>query len=394
MSKEIIQFDQAMFESKLDRMVREKVEQTINLMLDAEADGIANAGKYERNSERKAFRAGHYDRNLTVKAGKLNLRIPKLKGEVFRSQVVERYRRREESVEEALMEMYLAGVSTRRVDDISQLLWGERMPSQTLSDKLKKVYAEIDEWRNRPLESEYPYVFVDGVWHKRSWGGRVENVSVLVAIGVDADGHREVIAVDEGMREDAASWESFFRTMIERGLKGVRLVVGDRCAGLVSTVGSMLPDAKYQRCMVHFMRNVLSKVPPSHREWAAAALKAIFAQESREAAMSKAEGVAAGMEERKLRAAASCLREGVGETTTYLLDEFPTAHRTKLRTNNMIERLNREIRRRTRVIGSFPDSNSALMLVCARIRYVTANTWSDRRYMDMSRLDDRLQSAS
>jgi len=394
MSKEIIQFDQAMFESKLDRMVREKVEQIVNQMLDAEADEIANASRYERTGGRKAYRAGHYDRRVVAKAGSLDLRIPKLKGEVFRSQVIERYRRRESSVEEALMEMYMAGVSTRRVDDISQLLWGERMPSQTLSDKLKKVYEDIDEWRGRPLEGEWPYVFVDGVWHKRSWGGHVENVSVLVAIGVDAEGRREVIAVDEDMREDAASWEQFFRGMIERGLSGVRLVVGDRCAGLVATVNSMLPKARYQRCMVHFMRNVLSKTPPSHREWASAALKAVFAQESREAALAKAGTVAAEMESRKLRSAANCLREGIGETTTYLLDEFPSNHRTKLRTNNMIERLNREIRRRTRVVGGFPDSNSALMLVCARIRYVTADTWSDRRYMDMSRLDDNLQSAA
>ena len=185
------------------------------------------------------------------------------------------------------MEMCLAGVSTRQVDDISKLLWGDRMPSQTLSDKLKRVYDDIDRWRTRPLESEYPYVFMDGVWHKRSWGGSVENVSVLVAIGVNAEGHREVIGVTEGMREDAASWEQFIRSMIERGLKGVRLVVGDRCAGLVSTVNSMLPRAKYQRCMVHFMRNVLSKVPPNHRDWASAALKAIFAMESRESALAK-----------------------------------------------------------------------------------------------------------
>ena len=394
MPKEIIQFDQAMFESNLDRMVRKKVEQTIDLMLDAEVDEIANAARYERSGDRKAFRAGHYDRHLTAKAGKLNLRVPKLKGEVFRSQVIERCRRREESVEEALMEMYMAGVSTRRVDDISQLLWGERMPPQTLSDKLKKVYEDIDEWRGRPLEGEYPYVFVDGVWRKRSWGGHVENVSVLVAIGINADGHREVIAVDEGMREDSASWERFFRGMIERGLSGVRLVVGDRCAGLVATVNSMPPKAEYQRCMAHFMRNVLSKTPPSHREWASAALKAVFAQESREAALAKAETVAAKMEARRLKAAANCLREGIGETTTYLLSEFPVNHRTKLRTNDMIERLNREIRRRTRVVGGFPDGNSALMLVCARIRYVTANSWSDRRYMDMSRLDDNLQSAA
>ena len=394
MSKEIIQFDQAMFETKLDTMVREKVERIVNAMLDAEADEIANAARYERTGERKAYRAGHYERKLTAKAGRLALKVPKLKGAVFESAVIERYRRREQSVEESLIDMYLAGVSTRQVDDISQLLWGDRMPSQTLSDKLKKVYEDIDSWRTRPLESEYPYVFMDGVWHKRSWGGHVENVSVLVAIGVDSEGHREVIGVAEGMKEDGDSWEQFVRGMIERGLKGVRLVVGDRCAGLVSTVNSMLPKARYQRCMVHFMRNVLSKTPPTHRQWASAALKAIFAMESRESALAKAESVAAEMETRRLKAAANCLREGVGETTTYLLPEFPDGHRRRIRTNNMIERLNREIRRRTRVVGSFPDGNSALMLVCARIRYVTDNEWSTRRYLDMSRLDDTLQAAN
>ena len=394
MSKEIIQFDQAMFETKLDTMVREKVERIVNAMLDAEADEIANAARYERTGERKAYRAGHYERKLTAKAGRLALKVPKLKGAVFESAVIERYRRREQSVEESLIDMYLAGVSTRQVDDISQLLWGDRMPSQTLSDKLKKVYEDIDSWRTRPLESEYPYVFMDGVWHKRSWGGHVENVSVLVAIGVDSEGHREVIGVAEGMKEDGDSWEQFVRGMIERGLKGVRLVVGDRCAGLVSTVNSMLPKARYQRCMVHFMRNVLSKTPPTHRQWASAALKAIFAMESRESALAKAESVAAEMEARRLKAAANCLREGVGETTTYLLPEFPDGHRRRIRTDNMIERLNREIRRRTRVVGSFPDGNSALMLVCARIRYVTDNECSTRRYLDMSRLDDTLQAAN
>ena len=394
MPENIIQIDQNLLETRLDRLVAEKVTELLNAMLDAEADEIANAARYERTGERRAYRAGHYGRRLTAKAGRLELKVPKLKGAVFESAVIERYRRREESVEEALIDMYLAGVSTRQVDDISQLLWGERMPSQTLSDKLKKVYGDIDAWRTRPLEDEYPYVFVDGVWHKRSWGGSVENVSILVAIGIDAEGHREVIGVTEGMKEDRASWEQFFRGMIERGLKGVRLVVGDRCAGLVSTVNGMLPKARYQRCMVHFMRNVLSKVPPAHREWASAALKAVFAMESRESALAKAGQIAAEMESRKLKAAANCLREGIGETTTYLLPEFPDGHRRRIRTNNMIERLNREIRRRTRVVGSFPDGDSALMLVCARIRYVTANEWSTRRYLDMSRLDDTLVEAN
>ena len=303
-------------------------------------------------------------------------------------------RRREESVEEALIDMYLAGVSTRQVDDISQLLWGDRMPSQTLSDKLKRVYADIDAWRERPLEQEYAYLFMDGVWHKRCWGGSVENAGILVDIGIGADGRREVLSVAEGMKEDAESWRSFIKGMLARGLKGVRLVTGDRCAGLVAAAGELLPGARYQRCMVHFERNILAKVNPKNRDWAADALKAVFSMETRDKALEKAESVAGEMEARKLKEAASCLRDGIGETTTYLLDDYPREHRRRIRTNNMIERLNREIRRRTRVVGSFPDGRSALMLVCARVRYVTSNEWSTRRYLDMSRLGETVPAAN
>lgn len=394
MSQQILQVDQAMLETTLDWMVRKSVEETLNAMLDAEADEITGAARYERSGERKAYRAGHYERDLTVKAGKMSLKVPKLKGAVFESAVIERYRRREESVEEALIDMYLAGVSTRQVDDVSQLLWGDRMPSQTLSDKLKKVYADIDEWRGRPLEQDYPYLFMDGVWHKRCWGGSVENVSILVAVGVGMDGRREVLSVAEGMKEDSESWREFIKGMLARGLKGVRLVTGDRCAGLVAAVNELLPGARYQRCMVHFERNILAKVNPKNRDWAADALKAIFSMESRDKAPEKAESVAKDMEARKLREAAKCLREGIGETTTYLLDDYPREHRRRIRTNNMIERLNREIRRRTRVVGSFPDGRSALMLVCARVRYVTSSEWSTRRYLDMSRLGENVQSAN
>ena len=394
MSQQILQVDQAMLETTLDRMVRKSVEETLNAMLDAEADEITGAARYERSGERKAYRAGHYERDLTVKAGKMSLKVPKLKGAVFESAVIERYRRREESVEEALIDMYLAGVSTRQVDDVSQLLWGDRMPSQTLSDKLKKVYADIDEWRGRPLEQDYPYLFMDGVWHKRCWGGSVENVSILVAVGVGMDGRREVLSVAEGMKEDSESWREFIKGMLARGLKGVRLVTGDRCAGLVAAVNELLPGARYQRCMVHFERNILAKVNPKNRDWAADALKAIFSMESRDKALEKAESVAKDMEARKLREAAKCLREGIGETTTYLLDDYPREHRRRIRTNNMIERLNREIRRRTRVVGSFPYGRSASMLICARVRYVTSSEWSTRRYLDMSRLGENVQSAN
>ena len=289
MPNQILQVDENMLETKLDRLVSEKVEQLLNAMLDAEADEIAGAARYERTGDRKAYRAGHYERDLTVKAGTVTLRVPKLKGALFESAVIDRYRRREESVEEALIDMYLAGVSTRQVDDISRLLWGERMPSQTLSDKLKKVYEDIDRWRNRPLaDRSYPYLFVDGVWHKRTWGGSVENVSVLVAIGVDDTGHREVIGVAEGMKEDKASWVSFFQWLRGRGLDGVKLVVGDKCLGMLEAVGEVFPEAKYQRCTVHFYRNVFSVTPRSKVKLVAKMLKAIHAQESKKAAREKA----------------------------------------------------------------------------------------------------------
>ena len=394
MLQQILQVDQAMLETTLDRMVRKSVEETLNAMLDAEADEITGAARYERSGERRAYRAGRYERDLTVKAGRMSLKVPKLKGAVFESAVIERYRRREESVEEALIDMYLAGVSTRQVDDISQLLWGDRMPSQTPGDRLKRIYADIDAWRDRPLVQDYPYVFMDGVWHRRCWGGSVENAGVLVAIGVGADGRREVISVAEGLKEDAESWRSFITGMLARGLKGVRLVTGDRCAGLVSAVGELLPGARCQRCMVHFERNVLARADPKNRDWAADALKAVFSMETRDKALEKAESVAAEMESRKLREAAGCPREGIGEATTYLLDDYPREHRRRIRTNNMIERLNREIRRRTRVVGSFPDGRSALMPVCARIRYVTSDEWSTRRYLDMSRLGETVPAAN
>ena len=186
MPNQILQVDENMLETKLDRLVSEKVEQLLNAMLDAEADEITGAARYERSGERRAYRAGHYERNLTVKAGTMTLKVPKLKGALFESAVIERYRRREESVEEALIDMYLAGVSTRQVDDISRLLWGERMPSQTLSDKLKKVYEDIDLWRNRPLGRVYPYLFVDGVWHNEyltCWGPGLLRLGAIMSFG-------------------------------------------------------------------------------------------------------------------------------------------------------------------------------------------------------------------
>ena len=279
MSGNIIQLNEDLIKNNLKDLVRSSVEETLNALLDHEADELVRAGKYERTGDRKGYRSGHYERNFGTTSGEVRLRVPKLKGIQFETAIIERYKRRECSVEEALIEMYLAGVSVRRVEDITELLWGTKVSSGTISHLNQKAYKHIEEWRQRPLTGEYPYVYVDGIYLKRCWGGEIQNVSVLVAIGVNKDGFREILGAAEGMKEDRESWLNFF---------------------------------------------------------------------------------------------------------TYM--DFPTEHWSRIRTNNLTERVNREIRRRTRAIGAFPDGNSALMLVCARLRHVAASEWGSKRYMDMEHL--------
>ena len=200
MSKPIIQLNEESVKSELKELVRNSVEETLNELLNKEAEELTSAAKYERTEARQGYRSGHYSRKLTTTSGEVRLEIPKLKGVPFETAIIERYRRRESSVEEALIEMYLAGVSVRRVEDISEALWGSRVSASTISDLNQKAYVHIEEWRNRKLSVKYPYVYVDGIYLKRNWGGEFENVSILVAIGVDEDGYREIIGAAEGMK--------------------------------------------------------------------------------------------------------------------------------------------------------------------------------------------------
>ena len=206
-------------------MVRNTVEETLNRMLDVEADRLCNAEKYQRSESRKDTRAGHYNRKLHTKAGEVSLKVPKLRRQTFETAIIERYRRRESSVEEALIEMYLAGVSVRRIEDITEALWGTKVSPGTISNLNKKGYKSIEVWRNRSIHEQYPYVYLDGIVLKRSWAGDVSNVSVLVAIGVDEYGYRKILGVVEGAKEDKAGWSAFLRHLKRRGLKGVRLII-------------------------------------------------------------------------------------------------------------------------------------------------------------------------
>ena len=385
MSEKIVQLNEEVIKGQLKELVRGSVEETLNELLEAEAEKLTQAARYERSEARQGYRSGHYDRNLTTTSGDVTLHMPRLKGVSFETAIIERYRRRESSVEEALIEMYLAGVSVRRVEDITETLWGSKVSPSTISELNKKAYVHIEDWRNRPLQGgRYPYVYVDGIYLRRNWGGEFENVAILVAIAVNEDGYREVLGAAEGMKEDKASWINFFQWLRGRGLDGVKLIVGDKCLGMLEAVGEVFPEAKYQRCTVHFYRNVFTVTPKTKMKQVTLMLKAIHAQESKEAAQEKAVSIAAKLREMKLLSAAKKVEDSVGETLTYM--DFPTEHWSRIRTNNLTERVNREIRRRTRAIGAFPDGNSALMLVCARLRHVAASEWGSKRYMDMEHL--------
>ena len=380
----VISIDDARIKGHLDTIVRGTVEETLNALLDAEADRLVNAGKYERTEGRRDYRSGHYERKLSTKAGDVTLKMPKFRHSALDTAIIERYKRRESSVEEALMEMYLAGVSVRRVEDITEALWGTKVSPSTVSNLNKKIYGQIEAWRNKPIEGQHPYVFLDGIVLKRTWAGEVRNVSLLVAIGVNSEGYREILGIVEGPKEDKAGWSGMLKHLKQRGLNGVSLIVSDACMGLRESVAEYFPDALWQRCVVHFYRNVFNKVPSTKVREVTHMLKAIHAQENREAAQTKATEVIAKLQGMKCNAAADLIEECILETLTYY--SFPDQHWIKLKTNNPLERLMREIRRRTRVVGAFPDVNSCLNLAAARLRHIAGTKWSTKRYMNMNLL--------
>jgi transposase-like protein len=258
---QVIRIDDERVQDYLRNVVRGSVEETLNAMLEAEADQLCNAGRYERTEARRDTRAGSYRRKLGTQAGEVDLKIPKLRQQTFETAIIERYRRRESSVEEALIEMYLAGVSVRRVEDITEALWGTRVSPATVSNLNKKIYATIEAWRNRPIEVDHPYVYLDGIVLKRTWAGEVRNVSLLVAMGVNAEGHRDILGIVEGAKEDKASWLNFLKHLKDRGVRGTRLIISDACLGLVEAAAEVYPHARWQRCVVHWYRNAFAKAP-------------------------------------------------------------------------------------------------------------------------------------
>ena len=308
--QEVIKIDEAEVQNHLNELVRGSVEETLNQLLDAEAQALCEAEKYERSSERKDSRAGYYQRGLETKAGKVTLKVPKLRKNTFETAIIERYKRRESSVEEALMEMYLAGVNE--------------------------------------------------------------------------EGYRKVLGIAEGAKEDKAGWSGFLSHLKGRGLTGVRLFISDACRGLVEALDEHYPETKWQRCVVHFYRNVFSHTPRHKMREVTALLKAIHAQEDLEAALEKAAQVIKKLEAMKLPRAANLVKTSIRETLSYYA--FPSQHWRNIRTNNPLERVMREIRRRTKVVGAFPDGHSALILSAARLRHIAGTQWGSRKYVNMQLL--------
>src|SRR5262245_16943792 len=284
--------------------------------------------------------------------------------------------------------MYLAGVSVRRVEDITEALWGTRVSSpSTVSDLNKKIYATIEAWRNRPIEGEHPYVYLDGIVLKRSWAGEVRTGRLLVRIAVNQAGYREIPVTARAAKEERAGGSAFLKHLKERGLSGVRLIISDACLGLAESAGEFFPEALWQRCVVHWYRNLFSHVPSTKVREIAAMLKAIHASEDIVAAREKAIRVIEKLRGLRLSRAAELVETAVEETLTYYA--FPEEHWRRIRTNNPLERILREIRRRTRVVGAFPDGQSALNLAAARLRHIAGTAWSTKRYLNIELLKDQ-----
>lgn len=385
-----LKIDASSVKKFLDERIREAVQEVLQVFLEEEATALCGADRYERSEDRQDHRNGHRIRKLVTKSGEVVLKVPRLRELAFTSSIVERYQRRECSIDEALVEMYFAGVSTRRIQDITEALWGGKVSADQMSTLSAKTFERMEAWRTRPIEGRWRYIFCDGLVLSRRWEDEVQKVSVLVCVGVNEDGRREVLGVAEGCKEDKASWLSFLRDLKARGLSGVELIVGDKCLGLVEAAKDAYPEAAYQRCIVHFYRNVLSKVPRIHMREVAAGLKAIHAQENAAEARLKAQRLIEKFGS-KFTAAMKTVADGIEETIIFY--RFPARHWRNIRTTNLVERLNREIRRRTDVVGSFPDAKSAILLVCARVRWVTERSWGERRYLVMRQLEgDQIES--
>jgi putative transposase len=369
--------------------LREIVERVVQQILEAEMSEHIGAAPYERTDERTGQRNGYKPRTLRSRVGTLNLLVPQDREGTFSTRLFSRYQRNEKALVLALMQMYVEGVSTRKVRDITEELCGTSFSKSLVSSLATRLDAELEAWRNRPLEAEgYPYLFVDARYEKVRVDHRIVSQGVLVVSGVRrTDGMREVLAVEVADTESEATYQELFRSLKRRGLEGVELVVSDDHEGLKAAVSRHFQGASHQRCQVHYMRNLLGMVGHAKRKELGADLRAIFAAPAREQALHIASSAAEKWREEGHEKVAAHIEEHVEECLTCLA--FPESHRRRIRTTNGLERLNQEIKRRTRVVRIFPNRESCLRLVTAVAMEQSEEWITGRRYLDMEELSEQ-----
>lgn len=364
--------------------IRQAATTIYQALIEAELSSVIGAGPHERSDARTAQRNGHRPKTITTTAGDLQLQIPKLRTGSFFPSLLERRRRVDQSLFAVIMEAYLHGTSTRKVDDLVKALGADSGISKS---EVSRICAELDvevaAFRDRSLaEQPFRYVFLDATYCKARVDHRVVSQAVVVATGVAADGRREVLGFDVGDSEDGAFWTAFLRSLKTRGLHGVQLVISDAHAGLKAAIEAVLLGAAWQRCRVHFLRNVLAQVPKGHAEMVAAAIRTVFAQPDAEHVRSQLD-VIAGMLGRQFPKVETMLRAAGDEVTAFA--DFPVSHWKKVWSTNPLERVNKEIKRRTDVVGVFPNP-AALLRLAGSVLVETHDEWqvSDRRYLSES----------
>lgn len=366
-------------------LLRQMVVDFANALMSADVDAVCGADYGAVSDERVNRRNGYRTREWDTRAGTAELAIPKLRqGSYFPSWLLEPRRRSEKALVQVIADCYLAGVSTRRVDKLVGQLGIERMSKSQVSELAKSLDEIVEGWRNRPLDAgPYPYVWMDALAIKTREGGRIVNVAVVHAVGVNADGHRETLGIDVITTEDGAGWTAFLRGLVARGLSGVQLVISDAHGGLKDAIASTLPGASWQRCRTHFMRNLLAKVPKSAHGLVAPLVRSIFEQPDADSAWAQHARVVEQLTGR-FDDAADLLAEAGDEILAFTA--FPKAHWRQLRSNNPLERLNKEIRRRTDVVGIFPNRAAVIRLVGAVLAEQHDEWQVSRRYMSTDSL--------
>jgi putative transposase len=366
----------------------EVVQRVLQELLEAEMTEHVGAAPYERAAGRKGHRNGHKPRTLRTRVGTLNLLVPQDREGTFSTRLFARYQRNEKALCLALMEMYLEGVSTRKVKDITEALCGTSFSKSLVSSLAGSLDTELRAWRERRLEgTAYPYLFVDARYEKVRVGHRIVSQGVLIVSAVRDDGFREIVGVQVADTESEATYQDLFRSLKSRGLKGVELVVSDDHEGLKAAVFRHFQGASWQRCQVHYARNLLGMVGAKGRKELAADLRAVFAATSSEQALGIASKVARRWREQGHEKVAEHIEEHVEECLSCL--SFPESHRRRIRTTNGQERLNQEIKRRTRVVRIFPNREACLRLVSALAVEQSEEWITGRRYLDMRELEEQ-----